>query len=60
VANVDAQGNRVATVSDVRVPGFTVRGFPGVGIVFAYADRPRADHNAAADNGEYGITVSGT
>ena len=57
VANVDAGGNRVATVSDVRVTGFTVRGFPGVGIVFAYTDRPRADHNAAAHNGEYGITA---
>jgi len=57
VANVDSQGNRVATVSDVRVTGFTVRDFPGVGIVFAYTDRPRADHNAAANNGEYGITA---
>jgi parallel beta-helix repeat protein len=57
VANVDSQGNRVATVSDVRVTGFTVRDFPGVGIVFAYTDRPRADHNAAANNGGYGITA---
>src|SRR5262249_25726626 len=36
VANVDPQGHKVATVSGVRVTGFTVRGFPGVGIVFAY------------------------
>ena len=57
IANVDSQGNMIATVSDVRVTGFTVRDFPGVGIVFAYTDRPRADHNAAMNNGVYGITA---
>jgi parallel beta-helix repeat protein len=57
IANVDANGNRIATVSDVRVTGFTVKGFPGAGIVFAYTDRPQADHNVAIDNGYYGITA---
>jgi hypothetical protein len=57
IANVDADGNRIATVSDVRVTGFTVEGFPGSGIVFAYTNSPRADHNVAIDNGYYGITA---
>jgi parallel beta-helix repeat protein len=57
IANVDADGNRIATVSDVRVTGFTVEGFPGAGIVFAYTNRPQADHNVAIDNGYYGITA---
>src|SRR5262249_38933266 len=35
VAHLDAQGNILGTVSDVRVTGFTVRDFPGIGIVFA-------------------------
>jgi len=47
-------------VNDVRVTGFTVQGFPGVGIVFAGANRLRADHNVAANNGQYGITAFGS
>jgi parallel beta-helix repeat protein len=57
VAHLDAQGNLRGTVSDVRVTGFTVQGFPGIGIVFAGVNRSRADHNAAAHNGAYGITA---
>jgi parallel beta-helix repeat protein len=57
VANLDAQGNLRGTVRDVRVTGFTVRDFPGVGIVFAGVSGARADHNAAAHNGAYGITA---
>jgi parallel beta-helix repeat protein len=57
VANVDLQGNILGVVNDVRVTGFTVRGFPGVGIVFAGTNRPRADHNVAANNKGYGITA---
>ena len=37
--------------------GFTVRNFPGVGIIFASTNRPRADHNVAANNQSYGITA---
>ena len=37
--------------------GFTVRDFPGVGIVFAGTNRIRADHNVAANNQGYGITA---
>ena len=32
-------------------------GLPGVGIVFADTNRPRADHNVAANNRGYGITA---
>jgi len=57
VANVDLQGNILGVVNDVRVTGFTVKGFPGVGIVFAGTNRLRADHNVAANNSSYGITA---
>jgi parallel beta-helix repeat protein len=57
VANVDRWGNILGVVNDVRVTGFTVQGFPGVGIVFAGTNRPRADHNVAANNRSYGITA---
>jgi Periplasmic copper-binding protein (NosD) len=57
VANVDADGNELGVVNDVRVTGFTIQGFPGVGIVFANTNRPRADHNVAANNQGYGITA---
>ena len=57
VADADPQGNILGVVNDVRVTGFTVQGFPGVGIVFAGTNRPRADHNVAANNSGYGITA---
>jgi nitrous oxidase accessory protein NosD len=57
VANVDADGHELAVVNDVRVTGFTIQGFPGAGIVFANTNRPRADHNVAANNQAYGITA---
>ena len=50
VANVDADGHGLGVVNDVRVTGFTIQGFPGVGIVFADTNRSRADHNVAANN----------
>jgi hypothetical protein len=57
VAKVNAENGMDGTVSDVRVTGFSVQGFPGAGIVFAWANRPRADHDAAANSGYYGITA---
>jgi parallel beta-helix repeat protein len=57
VAHVDRRGRKVATVHGVRVTGFTVRGFPGVGIVFAYVSDADAEQDVAADNGGYGITA---
>ncbi|MGI8961371.1 MAG: right-handed parallel beta-helix repeat-containing protein [Bryobacteraceae bacterium] len=57
VADVDAEGDILRVVNDVRVTGFTVRNFPGVGIFFAGTNRPRADHNVAANNKSYGITA---
>jgi parallel beta-helix repeat protein len=57
VAKADEQGKILGVVSDVRVTGFTVQGFPGAGIVFAGTNRPRADHNLAVHNGYYGITA---
>ena len=44
-------------MNDVRVTGFTVTGFPGVGIVFAGTNQARADHKVAANNSDYGITA---
>jgi hypothetical protein len=57
VADLDPRGKVIRTVSDVRVTGFTVRDFSGVGIVFGGANRIRADHNVAASNKGYGITA---
>ena len=57
VANVDADGHELGVVNDVRVAGFTIQGFHGAGIVFANTNRPRADHNVAANNQGYGITA---
>jgi parallel beta-helix repeat protein len=57
VANVDQLGHKVSTVHDVSVTGFTVQGFPGVGIVFAYVSDASAENNVAANNGSYGITA---
>jgi nitrous oxidase accessory protein NosD len=57
VANVDAEGHELGVVNDVRVTGFTIQGFLGAGIVFANTNRPRADHNVAANNQGYGITA---
>jgi len=50
VADVDTQGNLLRVVNDVRVTGFTIQDFPGVGIVFPGTSRSRADHNVAANN----------
>jgi nitrous oxidase accessory protein NosD len=60
VADVDPQGNILRVVNNVRVTGFTIQDFPGVGIVFAGTNRPRADHNVAANNASYGITAFGS
>ena len=57
VANVDADGHELGVVNDVRVTGFTIQDFPGVGIVFANTNRLRADHNVVANNQAYGITA---
>jgi hypothetical protein len=57
VADLDAEGDILRVVNDVRVTGFTVRNFPGVGIIFASTNRIRADHNVAANNNAYGITA---
>jgi Right handed beta helix region len=57
VADLDPQGKVLRTVNDVRVTGFTVRDFPGVGILFGGTNRARADNNVAANNKSYGITA---
>ena len=57
VADLDAEGKVLRTIKDVRVTGFTVRDFSGVGILFGGTHRPRADHNVAASNKSYGITA---
>ena len=57
VADLDPQGKVLRTVSDIRVTGFTVRDFSGVGILFGGTNEVRADHNVAANNKSYGITA---
>ena len=57
VADLDEEGDILRVVNDVRVTGFTVRNFSGVGIIFAGTNRSRADHNVAANNQSYGITA---
>jgi len=57
VADLDPEGKVLRTVNDVRVTGFTVRDFSGVGILFGGTNRSRADHNVAASNKAYGITA---
>jgi parallel beta-helix repeat protein len=61
VAKLNDNGSHRDTVHDVRVTGFTIRNFPGVGIVFAFADHLRADHDVVANDtmhrGVYGITA---
>ena len=57
VADLDPQGKVLRTVNDVRVTGFTVRDFSGVGILFGGTNDARADHNVAANNKSYGITA---
>ena len=57
VADLDPQGKVLRTVNDVRVTGFTVRDFSGVGILFGGTNGARADHNVAASNKVYGITA---
>jgi hypothetical protein len=57
VADLNEEGEILRVVNDVRVTGFTVQDFSGVGIIFASTNRPHADHNVAANNGSYGITA---
>ena len=52
VADLDPQGKVLRRINDVRVTGFTVRDFSGVGILFGGTNRSRADHNLAASNKE--------
>jgi len=42
-------------ISDVKIKGFKVQGFPGTGIIFLGAEDPVVKHNRTKDNGEYGI-----
>jgi Right handed beta helix region len=42
-------------ISDVKIKGFKVKGFPGTGIIFLGAEDPVVKHNRTKDNGEYGI-----
>jgi hypothetical protein len=57
VADLDDEGVVQRTVNGVRITGFTVRDFSGVGIMFGGTNRSRADHNVAASNKGYGITA---
>jgi hypothetical protein len=53
----DADGNVVINdpVSDVTVSGFTVRGFPGTGVIFLGAENPNVSAIRAEDDAAYGI-----
>ena len=57
IADLNDEGEVQRIVNGVRVTGFTVRDFSGVGIMFGGTNRSRADHNVAASNQGYGITA---
>ena len=50
IANVDQHGNILSTVHDVRVTGFTVQGFPGVGILVQDSSTGRVTGNTLRDS----------
>ena len=53
---IDQNGNVVTPVGPVRVSGFTVKNFNGVGVLFFGATSPHVDHVTAVNNADYGIT----
>src|SRR5436305_4118295 len=53
----DQQGNVVTPIGPVRVSGFTVKNFGGVGVVFFGASSPHVDHNTFLNNAEYGTAA---
>jgi parallel beta-helix repeat protein len=53
----DQNMNVVTPVANVRVSGFTVKNFSGVGIVFFGASSPQVDNNTVVNNGEYGAAA---
>jgi parallel beta-helix repeat protein len=54
---VDQDMNVVAPVGSVRVSGFTVKNFSGVGIFYFGASSPQVDHNTVLNNAEYGAAA---
>jgi len=59
IGQVDFPDDGPPTVSDpvsnVRISGFKVKGFPGTGILFLGAEDPVVKHTRTKDNAEYGI-----
>jgi parallel beta-helix repeat protein len=54
---VDSKGNVTSPVGAVRVSGFTVKNFNGIGVVFFGASSPHVDHNTFLNNSDYGTTA---
>ena len=54
---VDNSGNVITPVAGVRVTGFTVKNFNGVGVLFYGASSPHVDHNSFLNNSDYGTTA---
>src|SRR5581483_64446 len=54
---VDSKGNVTSPVGAVRVSGFTVKNFNGVGVLFFGASSPHVDHNTFLNNSDYGTTA---
>ena len=54
---LDSHGNVTSPVGAVRVSGFTVKNFNGVGVLFMGASSPHVDHNTFLNNADYGTTA---
>jgi hypothetical protein len=54
---VDNNGNVTSPVGAVRVSGFTVKNFDGVGVLFFGASSPHVDHSTFLNNSDYGTTA---
>ena len=50
-------GNVTAPVGAVRVSGFTVKNFHGIGVLFYGATSPQVDHNTLVNNSDYGTAA---
>jgi parallel beta-helix repeat protein len=53
----DSKFNLVSPVGPVRVSGFTVKNFGGVGVLFLGASSPHVDHTTLLNNAEYGTAA---
>ncbi|MBV8980072.1 MAG: right-handed parallel beta-helix repeat-containing protein [Acidimicrobiia bacterium] len=50
-------GNATAPIGPVRVSGFTVKSFNGIGVLFYGTTSPQVDHNTLVGNSDYGTAA---